>query len=178
MAQRRETSRIVSCWKSASVPAIAGLKRDNRIKALRPGQSPSSTHSISKKSLRNPNGSLTRGPITETVSFGSCVLRPRSDDAEVEDAVVRVWVVPDAPPFRQNLVELDFKVPRRSRAPRDYETRRRGSLGAIDDNDSRSSFQRVRSTGKQKKGDGKNREWARLSHCFIRSRPFQSPPKS
>src|SRR5256885_8896527 len=31
------TSRIVSCWKSASVPAIARLKRDNRIKSLTAG---------------------------------------------------------------------------------------------------------------------------------------------
>src|SRR5207245_9980680 len=42
---------------------------------------------------------------------------------------------------------------------------------------SRSSLQRMRSTGKQKKGGWEESGWAR-SHCFIRSRPFQSPPKS
>ena len=33
------------------------------------------------------------------------------DDAEVQDAVVRVRVVPDTPALRQNLVELDFHGP-------------------------------------------------------------------
>src|SRR5881409_4437732 len=122
------TSRIVSCWKSASVPAIAGLKRDNRIKSLTAGAVASSTHSQRRAAAWESQ----RRPRLRARSLGPFRAVPADfvlghDDAEVEDAV-RVWIVSDAPPFRQNLVELDLHGPAMTRrTPRDYETRRRGS---------------------------------------------------
>src|SRR6266571_5913331 len=121
-------SRMVSCWKSASVPAIAGLKRDARIKSLTArGQSRRRLARVSTDRI-----GIARLPQLWPRSLGPFRAVPADfvlghDDAEVED-VVRVGVVSDAPPFRQNLVELDFHGPAPTRrTPRDYETRRRGS---------------------------------------------------
>src|SRR5437867_11106193 len=121
-------SRIVSCWKSASVPAIAGLKRDARIKSITAkGQSPRRVTRVSRDRIGIP-----RAPSLRGQSLGPFRAVPADfvlghDDAEVEDAV-RVWIVSDAPPFRQNLVELDLHGPAMTRrTPRDYEARRRGS---------------------------------------------------
>src|SRR6266705_556255 len=121
-------SRMVSCWKSASVPAIAGLKRDARIKSLTArGQSRRRLARVSTDRI-----GIARLPQLWPRSLGPFRAVPADfvlghDDAEVED-VVRVRVVPDAPPFRQNLVELDLHGPAMTwRTPRDYETSRRGS---------------------------------------------------
>src|SRR2546425_6182126 len=110
------TSRIVSCWKSASVPAIARLKRDNRIKSLTAGALASSTHSqrnaAAWEQQRRPR---LRGRLLGPFRAVPARLVLGHDDAEVEDTVVRVWVVPDAPSFRQNLVELDLQGPATTR---------------------------------------------------------------
>src|SRR5213593_1517125 len=110
------TSRIVSCWYRASVPAIAGLQRAEPIKSLTEGD-PSPTKRAracyTRRMTRVPARFRRRSrspfrPIASHFVFGH-------DDAEVQDAVVRVRVrvVPDTPAFRQDLVELDFHGPAR-----------------------------------------------------------------
>src|SRR2546427_6775846 len=114
------TSRIVSCWKSASVPAIAGLKRDNRIKSLTAGAVASSTHSQRKAAAweqqRRPR---LRGRLLGPFRAVPAHFVLGHDDAKVEESVVRLRVVPEASPFRQNLVERDMRGPASARGRRE-----------------------------------------------------------
>src|SRR3989442_14972821 len=93
-------SRIVSCWKSASVPAIAGLKRDNRIKSLTAGGGASSTHPQRRAAgwgyQRRPRlGARSLGPFRGVPAhFGL-----GHDEPGGEDAGVRGWAGSGAPAF-------------------------------------------------------------------------------
>src|SRR2546426_12429365 len=106
------SKRIVSCWYRASVPAIAGLKRAEPIKSLTEDDSSPTKGGRSDETLEGWRGSA---------RFRSRLLSPfhpiaahfilGHDDAQVQDAVGRIRIVPDTPAFRQNLVELDFHGP-------------------------------------------------------------------
>src|SRR6266571_466512 len=106
------TRRIVSCWYRASVPAIAGLKRAEPIKSLTEHDSSPTKGGRSHETLEGLRGSAR---FRSRLLSPLCPIAARfvlgHDDAEVQDAVVRVWVVPDTPALRQNLVELDFHGP-------------------------------------------------------------------
>src|SRR5437899_12189030 len=101
------TSRIVSCWKSASVPAIAGLKRDNRIKSLTAGAVASSTQWQRKAAAWEPQRrSRLRGRVLGPLRAVAAHFVLGHGGAEVEDGVVRSRAVPDGPPFREHRVDL------------------------------------------------------------------------